>query len=215
MSDQTLLSLHSLGFERDDVLLFSGVSLDVCAGTIWQVLGPNGVGKTTLIRILATLLIPTQGELRWKGKPLSRARQQYLSNLLYIGHSQGVKPGLTPVENLNWWAGLQGFRNLDTESVFEQIGLSGYQDSPCYQLSAGQLRRVALCRMLVSDAPLWILDEPFTAIDKQGVQLLEGLLDEHASKGGAVIFSSHQDMSKENIRQLNLLNYCASLSGDA
>ena len=202
LSESTLLTLRDIGFERDDLPLFAAVSVALNSGELLQVLGENGSGKTTLLRIIATSLQPTAGELLWQGKPVARNRLNYLSQMLFIGHHTGVKPALTPRENLQWWCSLQGISG--DASALQKIGLLGYEDTPCYQLSAGQLRRVALARLIVSPAKLWVLDEPFTAIDINGVQLLEQLMVAHTSRGGAVILSSHQQTAMSNVRQLNL-----------
>ena len=202
LSESTLLTLREIGFERDDLPLFCAVSVALGSGEILQVLGENGSGKTTLLRIIATSLQASAGELLWRGKPVARNRLTYLSQMLFIGHHAGVKPALTPRENLQWWCSLQG---VDADgSALQKIGLVGYDDTPCYQLSAGQLRRVALARLLVSPAKLWILDEPFTAVDTNGVQLLEQLMQAHSARGGAVILSSHQQTAMAGVRQLNL-----------
>jgi heme exporter protein A len=204
-SAPNFLTLASLEFERDDRLLFSGVSASLESGDILQVEGPNGCGKTTLLRVLTTALSPMSGQILWRGKDISRVRQQYLQNLLFLGHLPGLKQSLSPEENLVWWRRLNSTHSLlsNTEAL-AQIGLRGYEDVPCYRLSAGQQRRAALARLLVTDAPLWVLDEPFTAIDKQGVAGLELLLTSHAAKGGVVILSTHQDLGINGIKRLPL-----------
>lgn len=200
-----MLSLNSLAFERDDRLLFSEISVALEPGDILQVEGPNGCGKTTLLRIISTALNPTSGSLLWEGKDISLDRQSYLQNVLFLGHLPGLKQSLSPEENLQWWRRLNANNSfLSNEEVLSNIGLRGYEDVPCYTLSAGQQRRAALARLLITEAPLWVLDEPFTAIDKQGVAQLETLLKNHVNKGGAVILSTHQDLGIEGLRRLPL-----------
>ncbi|WP_461516180.1 cytochrome c biogenesis heme-transporting ATPase CcmA [Porticoccus sp.] len=205
MSQAAVLSLDAIAFERDDNLLFSGVSVALEAGDILQVEGPNGAGKTTLLRIIATALNPTAGRLIWRGEDTLRHRQTYLQNMLFLGHLPGLKQSLSPVENLQWWRRVHPDNtSLESLDVLARMGLRGYEDVPCYTLSAGQQRRAALARLLVTEAPLWVLDEPFTAIDKQGVAELEGLLVQHAERGGIVILSTHQDIGIPHIRRLQL-----------
>lgn len=206
MSPQAaIFSFKSLAFERDDRLLFSEISVALEPGDILQVEGPNGCGKTTLLRIISTALNPTSGALFWRGKDISLHRQNYLHNLLFLGHLPGLKQSLSPEENLQWWRRLNANNSLlGNEEVLANMGLRGYEDVPCYTLSAGQQRRAALARLLITEAPLWVLDEPFTAIDKQGVAQLETLLKGHVKKGGVVILSTHQDLGIEGIRRLPL-----------
>ncbi|MDX2349161.1 MAG: cytochrome c biogenesis heme-transporting ATPase CcmA [Porticoccus sp.] len=204
-SQAAIFSLKSLAFERDDRLLFSGISVALEPGDILQVEGPNGCGKTTLLRIISTALNPTSGTLFWRGKDISLHRQNYLQNLLFLGHLPGLKQSLSPEENLQWWRRLNANNSLlSNEEVLASMGLRGYEDVPCFTLSAGQQRRAALARLLITEAPLWVLDEPFTAIDKQGVAQLETLLKGHVKKGGVVILSTHQDLGIEGIRRLSL-----------
>lgn len=205
MSQAAILSLDAIAFERDDRVLFSGVSLSLAAGDILQVEGPNGAGKTTLLRIVATALNPTDGQLFWQGVEVSRQRQLYLQDLLFLGHLPALKQSLSPIENLQWWRRVHPDQSeLDSMEVLARIGLQGYEDVPCYTLSAGQQRRAALARLLVTAARIWVLDEPFTAIDKQGVAELEALLVKHASRGGVVLLSTHQDVGIANIRRFSL-----------
>lgn len=205
---ELLLRLEQLSCERDERPLFSGLDLSLHGGDLVQVLGPNGSGKTTLLRALAGVSEPAHGRLLWREEPMSRARWAYRQALLYIGHSPGVKAALTPLENLDWYRALSGGSQRDEgRAALAQVGLEGYEDIPCFQLSAGQLRRVALARLYLSTAPLWILDEPFTAIDQSGVAALEERLQAQAEAGGAVILTSHQEVRLPGLRRLNLCDY--------
>ena len=187
--------------------LFSGVSVDLRGGDILQVVGPNGIGKTTLIKMLASVLAPTGGELLWGGRKVSRATFDYLSELIFIGHLSGISATLTPRENLAWWLKVQGIRHDNLDEVFLGIDLAGLADRPCYTLSAGQWRRAALARLLACDCRVWLLDEPFTAIDRQGSELLTQLMVKHAEEGGMVIFSSHQDAAIGGALRLDLQDF--------
>lgn len=205
---ELLLTLENLTCERDERPLFSGLTARLCAGERVQILGPNGAGKTTLLRTLAGIGAPAAGRIAWRGTSVSACRWAFRQSLLYIGHAPGIKAALTPLENLAWYRALSaGSQQGDPVAALERVGLAGYEDIPCYQLSAGQLRRVALARLYLSRAPLWILDEPFTAIDQKGVADLEQQLQNHTRGGGLVILTSHQEVRLPELRPLNLLDY--------
>lgn len=209
---QPLLELRGVGCERDDAPLFEPVSLALAAGDIVQLEGANGVGKTTLLRCIGGLSSRWHGEMLWCGKALSRRRAEFAAATIYLGHAIGIKAALSPSENLRWWAGLRGIATAKASDLkgasklkgtsaraaipaaLERVGLGGYEDSPCYQLSAGQQRRVGLARLFLTDAPLWILDEPFTAIDRAGMAELTAWFVAHAEAGGAILFTSHQPL---------------------
>jgi heme exporter protein A len=201
-----LLSAKSLFCERDDRILFEGLDLTLNTGEILQIEGRNGSGKTTLLRILSGLSSHFEGELFWQGEVMGEVQEAYLADLVYIGHLPGVSDQLTTEENLRWHCALHP--SLDIEKIdyaIAQVGLRGFEDLPAYQLSAGQKRRIALARLYMSNARLWILDEPFTAIDKVGVAAKEALMLKHLSRGGSVILTTHQDMSDQMpVRTLSL-----------
>ncbi len=207
MNSSPVLECHDIAFERDDVPLFESVSFRVPEGYALQVAGPNGTGKTTLLRICATALIPSAGELHHGGQPLSRCRQQYRMNSLFLGHDAAVKGGLTPRENLAWFFWLYPGNGRNPDEALALVGLAGYEDAPCHTLSAGQLRRVALARLYISTARLWILDEPFTAVDAAGVAQLERLMGRHMEEGGSVLLTTHQRLALAHVDILNLENY--------
>ncbi|EMB7755971.1 TPA: cytochrome c biogenesis heme-transporting ATPase CcmA [Serratia marcescens] len=191
-----MLEAKSLSCVRDERILFSELSFSVQPGDIIQVEGPNGAGKTSLLRILAGLARPDGGEVCWRGRSTLRDRAGYQQDLLFIGHQPGIKAVLTPFENLQFYQAVRG--TTDHPAIWralEQVGLVGYEDLPVAQLSAGQQRRVALARLWLSAAPLWILDEPLTAIDKQGVAELISLFEQHALRGGMVLLTTHQDLA--------------------
>lgn len=203
-----LLECHQLACARDGRFLFENLSFHVGAGDLLQIEGPNGCGKTTLLRMLVSLFPDFSGQILWRGRSISADKHHFLSNLLFLGHLPGVKKTLTPRENLQFLSSLRQNLSLgDIDSALEKVGLYGYEDIPGYQLSAGQLRRVALARLHVSKALLWVLDEPFTAIDQQGVNRLEKLLLEHASNGGCVVFTTHQKSSMNTVRRIALRDY--------
>jgi len=190
------LETVDLTCERDWRVLFAGLNLTVKPGQMLQVSGPNGSGKTSLLRLLSGLMQPTAGEILFQGVELSRQRQALSHNSLWIGHAAGIKGLLTAEENLAWLTALQhGASADDIYQALERVGLKGFHDVPCHTLSAGQQRRVGLARLHLSDPPtLWILDEPFTALDKQAVADLEQHLAQHCEQGGIVIFTTHHEL---------------------
>ena len=195
------LEARQLACERDDRWLFQGLDLDIRSGEIVRIEGPNGSGKTTLLKILSGQLSDYQGELFWNGAAMKDAREHFLANLLYLGHAPGIKSGLSPLENLAWYQALSGAssRNNDNEELrldaLAKVGLAGFEDVPAGQLSAGQQRRVALARLTLTPRALWVLDEPFTAIDRDGVAALEQQLVAHAQSGGCVLVTTHHELT--------------------
>lgn len=201
-----LLHATALTCERDGRLLFENLDLTLQAGDMLQVCGPNGSGKTSLLRLLCGLMQPTEGQVMLNGVALDRQRPELASLLLWIGHAPGLKELLTPLENLSWLDALQGSGEpADFDQALKTVGLSGFEDVPCHTLSAGQQRRVALARLYLPGPPIWILDEPFTALDQQGISQLEACLAEHCERGGAVVLTTHHvlDLKPAGYRQLS------------
>lgn len=195
------LDLHCV---RHDRALFTDLSFKLSPGQILQVEGPNGSGKTSLLRMVCGLLQPEQGEIRWGGVDIQSQRAEYLLNLAYVGHLHGIKEDLSPRENLRLAQALGRARStISLDQALTDVGLYGYEDLPSRSLSAGQRRRVALARLLVLDARLWILDEPFTALDRTGKMLIESLLEMHSRLGGIAILTTHQPVE---LRQCQLLS---------
>lgn len=208
MSDSVspLLQLIDLTCIREDRILFEHLNYTVNAGDIVQVEGPNGAGKTSLLRILAGLSRPFEGEVSFFGHSIYREPEYYRQQLLYLGHLVGIKGELTAQENLMFNLAISGLEDKMAEQTLEQVNLLGFEDALASHLSAGQHRRIALAKLWQSQAKLWILDEPFTAIDKKGVLKLEQLMQSHADNGGAVILTTHQDlqMPTERYQKLTL-----------
>lgn len=200
-----LLEVRALTCEREERLLFRDLEFSLDSGQALQVKGGNGSGKTTLLRILCGLNDNYQGELHWQGERLTDRWEAYHADLLYIGHRVAVNHVLSPLENLRWSCRLHDPTDDDgIRGALAEMDLSGYEDSPCFSLSAGQQQRVSLAKLLLSSAGLWILDEPFTTLDADGVSLLENLVARHAGNGGAVLITTHHKLMLPHLRTLTL-----------
>lgn len=177
---------------RGERRLFADLAFVLEAGQVLQIEGPNGCGKTTLLRLLCGLAVPESGAVYWGGEDIRRIRAEYSAELAYVGHMHAVTGGLTPIENLQMTAALERTRaDVDLEEVLDRVGLWGYEDVPCRTLSAGQRRRVALARLLVTRVRLWILDEPFTALDPGGRRQIEQIVSAHVAQGGLAVLTTH------------------------
>ena len=193
----SVLEAHQLAAIRDDRVLFAGLDFSLSAGQVLQVAGPNGIGKTTLLSMVAGLAAIEAGSLNWQGRQVADDPAAFRASFIWLGHQAGLKLMLSARENLVFLARLQGNTPTDLiiEAALERVGLYGYEDVPLMRMSAGQKRRVGLARLFVESKPLWILDEPFTAIDKQGVDELEGWLRVHAEAGGMVLLTTHHEFA--------------------
>jgi len=192
-----VLELQNLEAWRDDRCLYQALSLSLQPGQVGHIMGPNGVGKTTLLKQIAGLNAFMSGRVRWRDAQVSDDPQRYQQELLFLGHLAGLKSALTVAENLQALAVCRGMvlSANQLEAALERVGLTGYDDVLVAQLSAGQKRRVALARLFTESPLLWLLDEPFTAIDQAGVAELEGWLADHAERGGMVLLTTHHRLS--------------------
>jgi len=192
-----MLEVVDLTCERGERSLFSGLNFSAPGGTLLRIAGPNGTGKTSLLRILCGLLEPVAGEVRWHGRNIRKLREEYWNDLVYVGHMNGVKDDLTVRENLRVNAEVAGrpASAARLADALEKVGLNGFEDRMARFLSQGQRRRISLARLYVSEtAPLWILDEPFTALDVKGVAGLSKLIGDHVKQGNTVAFVTHQEV---------------------
>lgn len=203
-----MLEVSNLACSRGDHRLFSGLSFALHPGQIMQIKGTNGSGKTSLLRTLCGFIIPDEGKISWGGEDVRELDEAYFAQMMYLGHHNAIKDELSGLENLCISAGLSGVELSEKEAVaaLRRMGLKGRERLPTKVLSQGQRRRVALARMLVSDARLWILDEPLTALDVGAVALIQELLSEHLAGQGMVIFTTHQplDVAGVEMRSLSL-----------
>jgi len=189
------LVADDLACRRGERLVFAGVSFRLPAGGALLLTGTNGSGKTSLLRILATLIRPAGGRLLWGAAPVGAVVAAYRAQLDFVGHQDGVKPGLTPRETLAFWAVLRGVEPAGLSRVLEAalqaFALDEVADWPCRWLSAGQRRRIALARLIAAPASTWLLDEPTSALDHENQSRLERAIAEHRASGGRVVVASH------------------------
>ncbi len=195
---QGMLEAQHLTCERDDRVLFQNLAFSVSAGQAVQVQGANGSGKTTLLRILCGLNHDYEGDILWRGEPIHKQKADFRSSVFYLGHAPAINKTLTAADNLRWFCASRGIaKPAGIREALAAFDLNGYDDVPCYMMSAGQQRRVSLARMKLVPASLWILDEPFTALDKKGVSELEALLSDFVGAGGALMLTTHHSLQMQ------------------
>lgn len=201
-----MLEICNLACARGDHQLFSDLSFSLSAGELMQVQGENGKGKTSLLRTLCGFITPAAGEIRWRGQDIRELDEEYYAEMVYLGHHNAIKDELNALENLRISAGLAGCEVDDKEAIaaLRHMGLRGRETLPVKVLSQGQRRRVALARLLVGNAPLWILDEPLTALDVGAVGLMQELIGTHLAKNGMVIFTTHQPLEVAGVELRHL-----------
>jgi heme exporter protein A len=176
--------------------LFAGLSYALRGGQLLRIAGANGSGKTSLLRIVCGLHAPARGEVRWLGEPILRMREEFWRQLVYVGHSNAVKDDLTAAENVMVTCTLAGLTvaREDACAALRKLGLAGCEMLPARVLSQGQRRRVALARLALSQAiPLWVLDEPFTALDANAVKYVQELMVEHVARGSMAVYTTHHE----------------------
>ena len=184
--------------------LFEDLSFEVPPGVVQLVRGPNGSGKTTLLRVLCGLTRPETGRVEWAGEPIEANRQAYGARLAYCGHSTGLKADLTVIQNLIFAARLQGQDGRPWERIVEPLALGRCADLQVRYLSAGQKRRTGLARMLMSGAEVWVMDEPFTNLDRHGRAYLSDQLSGHLESGGLAVVAAHHDLDLGAARMRSL-----------
>lgn len=196
---------------RGERVVFMQLGFSVASGEALLLLGPNGSGKSSLLRLMAGLLKAANGHLSWNGVPVLEDREAHSGRIHYVGHHDAIKPVLSVLENLRFWACLHDSKAGDAtaRAALERLGLTRLAAVPGKLLSAGQKRRLNLARLLAAPAPLWLLDEPTVALDRASVRVLEGVIAEHRAAGGMVVLSTHADVDLPLARELHLDEYAA------
>jgi heme exporter protein A len=191
-----MLEVTNLGCVRGDRRLFKGVNFCLTAGRFLQLQGPNGSGKTSLLRIICGLLAQAEGEIRWQGANIRSLGEEYFKAVTYLGHRNGVKDELSALENLRISNALNGIEITEDKAraVLIKMGLGGRESLPARFLSEGQRRRVALARLVVCNTSVWLLDEVLTSLDKAAIALVRSLIEEHLSFGGIAIVATHHEL---------------------
>jgi heme exporter protein A len=191
---------------RGERTVFTGLDFNLDAGGALVLIGPNGSGKSSLLRLMTGLLPQAEGNLSWNNEAISEDPEAHAGRMHYVGHHDAVKPVLSVTENVAFWASLRGVA-VDVMAALETFGIAHLADVPGRFLSAGQKRRVNLARILAAPAPLWLLDEPTTALDKQTIAALEATITAHRNGGGMVVISTHSEMQLENFQVLDLADF--------
>lgn len=201
-----MLKVTDLAFSRGEQQLFTNLNFELSAGELLQVEGANGSGKTTLLRTLCGFTQPVAGSVYWNGKCISEINEEYHADIIYLGHLNAIKDELNALENLRFSSAFSGCPISDSAAIsaLRRMGLRGRETFPVKALSQGQRRRVALARLLVNKAPLWILDEPLTALDISAVGMMQELIGEHLNTKGMVIYTTHQTLDVAGIQTRRL-----------
>ena len=206
MSTTALLETRKLCCTRNDRTLFENLDIALEPGQMLVVEGPNGCGKTSLLRILTGLRLADSGEILWRGDPIDRLAGDYYEQVSYVGHHDGIKHELSCLENLRLARAMGVPSDTDLDDVLECVNLYAYGETDVGHLSAGQKRRLALARLLATDSMLWILDEPFTSLDKASMAMFAGLFEQHLHREGIIVMTSHHDISlpSKSLQRLSL-----------
>lgn len=201
-----LLETRDLCCVKDDRTLFDDLNISLSEGQILLVEGKNGSGKTSLLRILTGLSLPESGDVLWRGQPIGEVGADYYEQVNYVGHHDGIKRDLTCLENLRLVQAMGKPVEIDLDRALEKVNLYRFGDNFVATLSAGQKRRLAMARLVVTEAQLWIMDEPFTSLDKASMAMFQTLFEQHLDKRGVIVMTSHHDidMPGSDVVRLNL-----------
>ncbi len=199
-----LLQVLNLSFSRGERLLATELNFNVATGELLQIMGPNGAGKTSLLRILSGIGIAKSGTVSWQGLPISQQKALYQQQIYYLSHQTAIKNELTVWENLHF--NFQKYETYKVEEVMHTLNLSRMKENFGYQLSQGQKQRVALARVLLSEARLWILDEPFTALDEVIMGYIQNALINKLNKGGLIILTTHRPLTIKSLKTIQTIH---------
>jgi len=189
------LSANDLTLIRGESCLFKDLSFTINAGELLVLEGQNGSGKTSLIRAMLGMLNFESGEVLWNDIPINKQRQEFHGSLIWLSHRTGLKKDLTLQENLHFEGAIRSKLDVDQSQILKKLNIFDLKDLPIRSMSAGQQRRVALARLLLFDAPIWLLDEPFTNLDDEGQNIVLDLINSHLSSGGICVIAAHQEFN--------------------
>jgi heme exporter protein A len=202
-----MLEVHELECIRGDRKLISDLSFKLVPGELLHLRGKNGSGKTTLLRAICGLFDPSQGYIEWRGKRLKSFEEEYRAEILYLGHKAGINDDLSGEENLRFLADMRSLECSREQAwnSLSRMGLAGFEDLPCKVLSQGQKKRVSLAQLMLSNAALWLLDEPFTALDTDAIDVVQKVIAKHVEAGGMVLLTTHQEVEITSVRVSRLV----------
>jgi len=200
------LKVSNISCERQETIIFQHLNFQASSGELVRILGKNGSGKSSLLKIITGLLKPITGKIQWNQQDISQQRSDFVKQITYIGHKAAIKTELSVTENIKTLLGFSGQgQNLQAiEKVLACLELSKYSDVQAGYLSQGQQRRIALCRLWLEKTNLWILDEPYTALDKEAIELVNGVISKAVSSGTIVVFTSHLETEYFDNRVVNI-----------
>lgn len=199
---------------RGEHMVFRGLDFDLSSGDALVLIGPNGAGKSSLLRMMAGLLKPYDGQMLWNGEDVRDDFDEHGAHLHYVGHHDAVKSVLSVAENIKFWSELRGGDAAGIAEALATFDIKHLYDMPGQFLSAGQKRRVNLARIIAAPAPLWLLDEPTTALDRDTIKRLEAAIQKHRDGGGMVVLSTHADVNIVDAKILDVSNFAATPTSD-